>query len=120
MWISVLHHVCDHHEWLGGKCSRGELTSEERELPWFVRRDKDFEALQAIILEPSLLDSFKHYTRFRYTTGLLIKFFFYNPGLYKVHVLFFLEYSACKYLKYYCKTSIIVTFYGKTFLKVSI
>lgn len=61
MWISVLHHVCDQHEWLCGKCSHGELTSEERELPWFDRRDKDFEALQAIILEPSLLDSFKHY-----------------------------------------------------------
>ena len=75
MWISVLHHVCDQHEWLGGKCSHGELTSEERELPWFDRRDKDFEALQAIILEPSLLDSFKHYTRFRYTTGILLKFF---------------------------------------------
>ena len=72
MWISVLHHVCDQHEWLCGKCSHGELTSEERELPWFDRRDKDFEALQAIILEPSLLDSFKHYTRFRYTTGFLI------------------------------------------------
>ena len=59
MWISVLHHVCDQHEWLCGKCSHGELTSEERELPWFDRRDKDFEALQAIILETSLLDSFK-------------------------------------------------------------
>lgn len=28
MWISVLHHVCDQHEWLCGKCSHGELTSE--------------------------------------------------------------------------------------------
>ncbi|XP_044171163.1 uncharacterized protein LOC114950456 isoform X4 [Acropora millepora] len=70
MWISVLHHVCDQHEWLCGKCSHGELPSEERELPWFDRRDKDFEALQAIILEPSLLDSFKHYTRFRHTGAL--------------------------------------------------
>lgn len=65
-WISLLHHVCGQHEWLGGKCSHGEIPDDERDLPWFDRREKDFEALQNIILEPSLLDSLKYYTRFRY------------------------------------------------------
>ncbi|XP_044184614.1 uncharacterized protein LOC114971505 isoform X2 [Acropora millepora] len=62
-WIGVLHHVCNQHEWTGGKCNHGEL--EEHELPWFDRRDKDFEALQKVILDPQLLDSFKYYVRFR-------------------------------------------------------
>lgn len=64
-WIGVLHHVCNQHEWTGGKCNHGEL--EEHELPWSDRRDKDFEALQKVILDPQLLDSFKYYVRFRHT-----------------------------------------------------
>ena len=42
MWISLLHYVCNQHEWLGGKCSHGEIPLDERELLWFERRDKDF------------------------------------------------------------------------------
>lgn len=57
----MLHHVCNQHEWTGGKCNHGEL--EEHELPWFERRDKDFKALQKVILDPELLDSFKYYVR---------------------------------------------------------
>ena len=60
MWISLLHHVCNQNEWLG------EIPLDERELPWFDRRDKDFEALQAVILEPTLLESFEYYTGFMY------------------------------------------------------
>ena len=59
----MLHQVCNQHEWTGGKCNHLEL--EEHDLPWFDRRDKDFEALQKVILEPQLLDSFKYYVRFR-------------------------------------------------------
>ena len=33
--------------------------------PWFDRRDKDFAALQKVILEPTLLDSLKYYVKFR-------------------------------------------------------
>ena len=54
----MLHHVCNDHEWVGGQCSHGEL-GEEHDLPWFDRRDKDFEALKKVILEPKLLESFK-------------------------------------------------------------
>ena len=35
-------------------------------LPWFDCRDKDYQELQKIILNPELLASFKYYTRFRY------------------------------------------------------
>ena len=49
-----MHHVCDEHEWTGGKCGHGEL--EEHNLPWFDRRDKDFEALQKVILDAQLLE----------------------------------------------------------------
>ncbi|EDO29014.1 predicted protein [Nematostella vectensis] len=66
-WISLLHHVCNTHEWPTGKCHHGDLP-DEHELPWFDRRDKDFQALQKVILEPSLLDSFKSYVRFRLGT----------------------------------------------------
>ena len=59
----MLHHVCDKHEWVGGKYRHEDL--EEHSLPWFDRRDKDFEALRKIVLAPQLLASFKFYVRFR-------------------------------------------------------
>ena len=65
MWIGLLHHVCNDHEWLGGKCTHHEGVHDEN-LPWFDRRDKDFVELQKVILNPELLESFKYYTRFRY------------------------------------------------------
>ena len=63
-WIGLLHHVCNEHEWVDGKCDHEELC-EEHTLPWFDRQDKDFEALQEVILDPGLLQSFKYYLRFR-------------------------------------------------------
>lgn len=56
--------MCNEHEWVDGKCDHEELC-EEHTLPWFDRRDKDFEALQEVILDPGLLQSFKYYLRFR-------------------------------------------------------
>lgn len=70
-WIGLLHHVCNDHEWItGGKCSHEVIAQSTHELPWFDRRDKDFEALQAIILDPKLLASLEHYVRFRHTGDL--------------------------------------------------
>ena len=53
---SLLDHVCNEHEWLCEQCDHDELDEERRQLPWFDRREKDYEALQAIILEPTLLE----------------------------------------------------------------
>ncbi|XP_068738402.1 uncharacterized protein [Montipora capricornis] len=57
------------HDWPGGNCDHGDLP-EDRSLPWFDRRAKDFEALQQIILDPALLESFKFYIKFRHTGPL--------------------------------------------------
>ncbi|CAH3027119.1 unnamed protein product, partial [Porites evermanni] len=69
-WISLLHHVCNQHEWADGHCDHKPITEENHQLPWFDRRSKEFEALQKIILDPDLLESFKYYTRFRHTGAL--------------------------------------------------
>jgi hypothetical protein len=64
MWIGLLHHVCNNHEWLGGKFQHLEGDHDE-DLPWFDRRDKDFLELQQVILNQELLASFTYYTRLR-------------------------------------------------------
>ena len=64
MWLGLLHHVCNEHEWVGGKCDH-DIDDHDESLPWFDRRDKDFQELQKIILNPELLKSFQYYTRFR-------------------------------------------------------
>ena len=64
MWIGLLHHVCNNHDWLAGKCHHEE-GDHDKNLPWFDRSDKDFVELQKVILNPELLDSFKYFTRFR-------------------------------------------------------
>ena len=56
--------MCNSHEWVGGRCDHDD-ESHDPNLPWFDRRDKDFEELQKVILNPELLDSFKFYVRFR-------------------------------------------------------
>ncbi|KAK3751567.1 hypothetical protein QZH41_017779 [Actinostola sp. cb2023] len=68
-WIGLLHHVTNSHEWVGGQCDHDTLVDHDN-LKWFDRRDKDFEALQKVILEPLLLSSFKYYVRFRHTGSI--------------------------------------------------
>ena len=58
--------MCDDHEWTGGQCAHGDISPDDEHPPWFDRRDKDLNALQKVILEPTLLGSFKYYVRFRY------------------------------------------------------
>lgn len=59
--------MCNDHEWTGGQCDHKELVPGDQHPPWFDRRDKDFAALQKVILEPTLLDSLKYYVKFRFT-----------------------------------------------------
>ena len=65
-WIGLLHHVCDEHEWTGGQCDHEELGADEERPHCFDRHEKDFAELQKVILEPTLLESFKYYVKFRY------------------------------------------------------
>lgn len=69
-WLSLMHHVCNEHEWTTGRCDHEEMEPGEEHPPWFDRRDHDFEVLQKMVLEPSLLDSFKYYVKFRHTGSL--------------------------------------------------
>ncbi|XP_028406803.1 uncharacterized protein LOC114529245 [Dendronephthya gigantea] len=68
-WIGLLHHICNEHEWLEGQCDHEDDEHDEH-LAWFDPRDKDYQELQKIILNPELLASFKFYTRFRHTGGI--------------------------------------------------
>ncbi|XP_067027400.1 uncharacterized protein [Acropora muricata] len=56
-WIGLVPHI---HEWPSETCELEELP-EEHALPLFDRHDKDFQALQKIILEPFLLESMAYY-----------------------------------------------------------
>ena len=40
-WIGLLHHVCNSHDWLYGKCDH-EDQAHDPNLPWFDRRDVDY------------------------------------------------------------------------------
>ena len=64
--MNLLHHVCNEHEWIDGMCAHDPITEEsEHSLPWFDRRDKDYQALQEVVLNPKLLASLKYYVNFR-------------------------------------------------------
>ena len=64
MWIGLLHHICNVHEWVGGKCDH-DIGDHDESLPWFDQRDEDYIQLQKVILNPELLSSLQYYTRFR-------------------------------------------------------
>ena len=57
--MSVLHHVCNQHEWVDGRCAHKEIADDSR-------RDKDFQALQEVGLAPRLLASLKYCVHFIY------------------------------------------------------
>ena len=57
--------MCNKHEWVDGKCQHGPVDEEQHDLPWFDRRETDFQALQEVILAPRLLASLKYYVKFR-------------------------------------------------------
>ena len=64
--MSLLYHVCNQHEWIDGTCAHEQTVDDsEHSLPWFDRRDKDFQALQEVVLAPRLLASLKYYVNFR-------------------------------------------------------
>jgi len=64
--MSLLYHVSNQHKWIDGACAHEEITGEaDHSLPWFNRRDKDYQALQDVVLAPRLLASLKYYVNFR-------------------------------------------------------
>ena len=63
MWLGVLHHVCDEHEWLGGKCTHENIVDSDK-TP-LLRESKAMESLRNVVLDKALLDSLQYYTGFR-------------------------------------------------------
>ena len=64
--MSLLYLVCNQHEWIDRKCAHDPIADDaDHTLTWFDRRDKDFKALQDIVLAPRLLASLKYYVNFR-------------------------------------------------------
>lgn len=59
-WISILHHITDHHSWRTGqkinKCEHTAYTREERKSrPWLSKTSKAFSILQSVVLDKKLL-----------------------------------------------------------------
>ena len=43
-----------------------EHNTDEDHIPYFNKREKDFEALQKVVLNSQLLETLSHYVRFRW------------------------------------------------------
>ena len=51
LWMSLLYHVCKQHEMIDEKCAHDPIADDaDHTLPWFDCRDKDFKALQDVVL----------------------------------------------------------------------
>lgn len=68
MWVNVLKHVTNQHEWYNGKCSHGPLEETEKE--WIQKDSPPMQALREIVLDKQFLKTFPFYTRFRHTGKL--------------------------------------------------
>lgn len=60
MWTSILHHVCNQHEWVCGdfvtSCSHDPYTPEEEQTrPWLKKESEAFHILQRVVLDKRLL-----------------------------------------------------------------
>ena len=68
--MSMIHHVCNSHEWACGKCQHDpiELPGEGRE--WLAAESPAAESLRDIIFCNRWLNSLQYYVRNRHTGGL--------------------------------------------------
>jgi hypothetical protein len=71
MWISILHHVVDEHEWLisegsgEGKCAHEALSEEERNKPWLKKNSSVHKSLREVVLDKNLMRTLPYYVNFR-------------------------------------------------------
>ena len=56
--------MCNEHEWETGECDHGNLEGEHL-VPYFDKKDKDFEVLQKVVLNDKWLQTLQHYVHFR-------------------------------------------------------
>ena len=61
MWLGVMHHVCNEHEWSDGQCSHGPLTPLEEGKEYLPKESKSAQAMREVIYDPHWLNTLKFY-----------------------------------------------------------
>ena len=73
MWIGILHHVADEHEWVlegrinGGQCAHAPLNETDRNKPWLEKDSAAHSALAKIVLDKRFLNTISYFANFRYS-----------------------------------------------------
>ncbi|XP_046345432.2 uncharacterized protein LOC124126050 [Haliotis rufescens] len=76
IWLRVLSHVCNIHEWhvaghTEGKCSHAPINeTEDREQPWLDKNSPEMDSLRHVVTEPRFLKQFHYFRKFRHTGAL--------------------------------------------------
>ena len=65
MWLAVMHHVCNEHEWSDGQCSHGPLTPLEEGKEYLSKESKSAQAIREVIYDPQWLNTLKFCVYFR-------------------------------------------------------
>ena len=71
MWVGVLHHVVNEHEWFLPYSEMGMCTcvhdplSDTRDKAWMTKGSAAHEALRKIILDKRFLNNIHYYLNFR-------------------------------------------------------
>lgn len=68
LWVGIIHHVCNEHEWATGQCQHEPIEETQKE--WLQKDSKAHEALVDIILKKRWLKDIHKYLRFRSTADL--------------------------------------------------
>ncbi|XP_048728592.1 uncharacterized protein LOC125646390 [Ostrea edulis] len=111
VWVGVLHHVHNEHEWAlsygslaPGSCFHGDLEETERDKKWLDKGSSAHAALTKVVLDKRFLNNVHYFLNFRSTSNLEIfnnhilmyatKRISYSPPVYRArNVLAALDYN---------------------------
>ena len=68
--MSLIHHVCNNHEWASGKCQHEPLQCPGEEREWLDPESPAAEVLRDITFDRRWLNSLEYYVRDRHTGSL--------------------------------------------------
>ena len=77
MWIGLLHHKVNEHEWVleegvnGGECPHEPLGDDERNKPW-LKELPAHKALTKIVMDKRFLNTIPYYVNFRYVLFIMV------------------------------------------------
>lgn len=73
VWVGVLHHVHNEHEWAlsygslaPGSCFHGDLEETERDKKWLDKGSSAHAALTKVVLDKRFLNNVHYFLNFRY------------------------------------------------------